>query len=176
MTTVNELLLELLMINSTIAGDYSVANRTLTLLQLDQRIIKDTWTELNSLNDSAQELIVNLTLARDNTGEAELLLIEFNAKYFSLRRNLTSLAVQFDVLRRRFLSVNERATNASMSLDNAESDFDRLVIEVDMEIEEENKTQSAAQQLNRTVNSTQTTAQMALDRVNYLLVSYFCMQ
>lgn len=171
MTTVNELLSELLALNSTIAGDYMRANETFKLLRQDHEIIKVTWMELNTLNESAQELLVNLTDARANTDEAAMLLADFNDRYYLLKRNLTLLAVRLDMLRRRFLTVEERVSNASVPLDNAEADFNHLVMEVDERLKEENKTLATAVQLNITVNSTEATAQMTLERVNELLVS-----
>ena len=174
MTTVDELLSEILALNSTIAGDYLRANRTFKYLRRDHEMIKDTWTELNSLNESVQELLVNLTVARANTDEAEMLLKAFNESYYLSKRNLTLLAVRFDMLRRQFLTVDERGSNASMLLDNAEADFDHLVMEVDVRLEEENKALETAVELNVTVNSTKATAQMTLERVDRLLVSLHC--
>lgn len=171
MTTVNELLSELLALNSTITGDHMRANKTFKLLRQDHEMIKVTWTELNSLNESAQELLVNLTVARANTDEAAMLLADFNNRYYLLKRNLTLLAVHFDMLRRRFLTVDERVSNASVLLGNAEADFDHLVTEVGVRLNEENKTLEMAVQLNITLNSTEATAQMTLERVNKLMVS-----
>ena len=171
MTTVKELLSELLALNSTIAGDYMRANKTFKLLQQDHKMIKDTWMELNSLNESAQELLVNLTVARANTDKATILLADFNDRYYLLKRNLTLLAVHFDMLRRQFLTVHERVSNASVLLGDAEADFDHLVMEVDVRLEEENRTLEMAVQLNITVNSTEATARVMLERINKLLVS-----
>ena len=173
MTTINDLLLELLMLNSTIAGEYSTANRTLMLLRREQQTIKDTWTELNSLNASAQDILENLTIANGNTAEAEMLLQEFNEKYDLLRRNLSSLAVHFDMLRRRFYAINETATNASLSLDSAESSFSDLVREVNMTTGEANVALFTAMQLNSTINTTEIAVEMTLARVNDLLVSAY---
>ena len=176
MTTANDLLLKVLTVNSTINGEYNRANRTLTRLWEQQIIIKDTWTYLNMLNISAQELLMNLTIARGDTEEAEMLLEDFYDKFNSLRGNLSSLAVRYDMLRRHLLSINQTALNSSVSLDNAEAKFDLLVREVDIRIEEANETLVKASQLNSTISSTQAIVQMNRDSVNELLVSFLsCM-
>ena len=170
MTTVNELLSDLLAVNSSLAAEYFRANRNVTLLLRDAEMINDTWTELNMLNETVQELIENLTIGRMNTEEARDLLQNFNETHDSLRRNITLLAVRFDMLQRQFLSINATAANISVYLDNAEVQCDELETAIDTKLEEANETLGLAVQLNSTINSTQAVVQMTLDSVNQLLV------
>ena len=172
MTSVAELLSQMSAVNSTIARYLYTANRTTALILEEQQMITDIWGELNLLNELAQELFVNLTLARNSTEEAEVLVQIFNEVYTLLRRNLSSLAVRYDMLNSQVLLINQIATNASMSLVNAEADFDSLVTDVDTSVAEANSVLLKAAELNSTINATQAAAQMTLDSVNRLLVSF----
>ena len=172
MTSVAELLSQMSAVNSTIARHLYTANRTTALILEEQQMITDIWEELNMLNELVQELFVNLTLARNSTQEAEILVQIFNEAYTLLRRNLSSLAVRYDVLNNQVLLINQIASNASMSLVNAEADFDSLVNDVDTSVAEANSVLLMAIELNSTINATQAAAQMTLDSVNRLLVSF----
>ena len=172
MTSVTELTSQLSIVNSTIAREYYTANRTVALLLEEQQMITDIWEELNMLNALAQELFINLTLARNSTEEAEILVQRFNETYTLLRRNLSSLAVRYDMLSSQLLVINQIASNASMSLDNAEVDFDSLVTEVNTSIAAANSALLKAIQLNSTINATQAAAQMTLENVDRLMVSF----
>ena len=172
MTSVAELLSQMSAVNSTIARHLYTANRTTALILEEQQMITDLWGELNMLNELAQELFVNLTLARNSTQEAEILVQTFTEAYTLLRRNLSSLAVRYDMLNNQVLLINQIASNASMSLVNAEADFDSLVNDVDTSVAEANSVLLKAIELNSTINATQAAAQMTLDSVNRLLVSF----
>lgn len=172
MTTVNELLSQLLMVNSTIAGEYFRANRTISLLLQEQQMISNAWIKLNLLNMTAQELLDNLTIARDDTEEAAILVQRFDETYNLLRGNLSVLAVRYDMLRQRLLLINQTVANASVTVDDAGVSFGTLVTEIDTRIDEANMTLGIAVQLNSTINATQVAAQMTLDSANRLLVSF----
>lgn len=171
MTTVNDLLVELLMINTTLASEFSRANATFTLVLRDQQSIKNSWNELNMLNESALELAVNLSRGIDITRQAEGLIQDFNETFNSLTSRLTLLAVRFNALHTKFLSINASVANASVSLDDIEADFDSLVTELESRQRDVNETLLLAKQLNTTVISTQSVAQMTLNSVNQLMVS-----
>ena len=171
MTSVAELLSQMSAINSTIARHLYTANRTTALILEEQQMITDIWGELDMLNKLALELFVNLSLARNSTVQAQVLVQGFNETYIQLRRNLSSLAVHYDMLSDQVLLVNQIASNASMSLENAEADFDSLVTDVDASVAEATSVLLKAMQLNRTINATQAAEQMTLDSVNRLQVS-----
>jgi hypothetical protein len=171
MTSVAELVSQLSAINSTIARHFYTANRTTALILEEQQMIMDIWEELNMLDEVAQELSVNLTLARNSTEEAEVLVQRLNESYTLLRRNLSSLAVRYSTLSNQVLLINQIASNATMFLENAEADFDSLVTEVDASAAVANSVQLKAIQLNSTISETQEAAHMTLDSVNKLLVS-----
>ena len=59
-----------------------------------------------------------------------------------------------------------------MSLVNAEADFDSLVNDVDTSVAEANSVLLKVIEVNSTINATQAAAQMTLDSVNRLLVSF----
>lgn len=171
MTSVAELMSQLSAINSTIASHLYTANRTTALILEEQQIIIDIWGELNMLDELAQELFVNLTLARNSTEETEILVQRFNESYTLLRRNLSSLAVHNSTLSDQVLLLNQITSNASMYLENAEADFYSLVTDVNASVAVANSVLLTAIDLNTTISETQSAAQMTLDSVNRLLVS-----
>ena len=172
MTTVVELSSQLSAVNSTIAREYYTANRTIALILDERQMITEIWEELNMLNQSAQVLFVNLSLARNTTEEAEIQVQIFNEEYTLLRRNLSSLAVRYDMLSNQIVMINQIANNASMSLENAEADFSSLAADVNTSTARANSALLKATQLNNTINATLIAAQMTLDSVNRLLVSF----
>lgn len=174
MTTVVELSSQLSAVNSTIAREYYTANRTIVLILEEQQMITEIWEELNMLNETAQALLVNLSLANNTTEEVEILVQRFNVAYTLLRSNLSSLAVRYNMLSDVVVLISQIASNASLFLENAEDDFNSLAADVNTSTVRANSALLKAIQLNSTINATQTAAQTTLDSVNRLLVS-FCL-
>lgn len=171
MTSVAELLARMSTINSTIAQYLFTANRTTALILDEQQMITNIWGELNMLDELAQELLVNLTIARNSTEEAEVLVQIFNEAFILLRSNLSSLAVRYNMLNSQILLTNQIASNSSMLLENAEADFNSFVTDVNASVTLANSVLLMAIELNTTINETQAVAQMTLDSLNGLLVS-----
>ena len=171
MTSVADLLAWMSAINSTIAQYLYTANRTTALITEEQQMITNIWGELNMLDELAQELLVNLTFARNGTEEAEVLVQVFNETFILLRSNLSSLAVCYDMLNNQILLTNQITSNSSMLLENAEADFISIVTNVNTSVTLANLVLLMAIELNTTINETQVAAQMTLDSLNSLLVS-----
>ena len=171
MTSVADLLAWMSAINSTIAQYLYTANRTTALITEEQQMITNIWGELNMLDELAQELLVNLTFARNGTEEAEVLVQVFNETFILLRSNLSSLAVCYDMLNNQILLTNQITSNSSMLLENAEADFISIVTNVNTSVTLANSVLLMAIELNTTINETQVAAQMTLDSLNSLLVS-----
>lgn len=171
MTSVTELASQLSAVNSTISQQYYTANRTIALILEEQQMITDSWNKLNILEELAQELLVNLTLAQNDTEEATMIVQIFNSTYTLLRGNLSSLSARYDVLNSQLLLINQMASNVSTTLDNTEVNFNLLVTDVNTSIAEASLALLKAIQLNNTINETQIAIQMAQNNAHGLLVS-----
>ncbi len=121
MTDVVALGARLRQLNATAFSLGNEANGSISQLQADQLLVQESCSNISSLNESAQVLLLRYEETTANATSALRFVRTLNRTFMNLRRNLTRLDMMARQIEERVSMVVLRTANATLRLDNLNS-------------------------------------------------------
>ena len=171
MSDVIDLAAQLNSVNTTVTYLSLMANNSLEQLMLDQYTINSAWTELVTLNQTAEDLLVNFTNGTSMIDPTLGIIADINETYLMLRNNLTMLDMQADRLAYQLSVAMQRTGNLSRNVESANMSLVGLLVEVEERGREAAQLLTLLAMLNDSIQSLETAAVEAHTRANALMVS-----
>ena len=172
-TSVDELVQQIAIYNSTIASLVVSAQKLFRELTSNQAQAESRWTEIDAEEVRIQALLTNSSLAEANIDEVRELALQLDLEREHLRTNLSDLSLSATDLLMELANLQIAVENASQDSNDAYTSIQELLSNLTMLRSQADNVLNISLQLNASIETTRTASRYLVDNTNTLLVCHY---